>query len=550
MRAVAGCTARFSPRASYIITIHQVAALKGACADQSRVLCLFAHDDGRWTVDEPSPQVPPDLPEPVLGINLVLPAMHEVNWLDFVAAHSEAWLLSTAMFRAAQCRPPCAREERRALFHAINAAPSLVDEVRRVNGTFVQTTPSKKKGGKKSESGKDGNTKNSRKAEQQRKAKMVDNPNARIDAEEEWWYDSTRNENTCRVCRNLYQMGEFWICCDRCEAWFHGACVGMTEEKSMQQPHFYGPPGACCTPRHAQGTPPPYGRQAGGRGGRGGGSSGGGGASGGENSAQHGHGGSGGSGGSGTEGGGAAGGSAMGGGYAAAGGVNAAGGGEVDAGEVEAGSASGDAAAAEVKPTGDAAATDANGKAKRLDAMAAVLASGVPASQENGAVAAAVAVSPVFSVANGKGGADTNGAAKPLACRNGKASVAFATLAQKMVSSAPSAGANGHATSTAANGHGVSSTPAAANHTANAKRKAADTIALTNCKAQQITSQSPAGRGKRVKHQQGSPESQGNEAAALESVLALDGIGTGSIDLPSNDDHALEQLGITSGLWA
>ena len=94
MRAVAGCTARFSPRASYIITIHQVAALKGACADQSRVLCLFAHDDGRWTVDEPSPQVPPDLPEPVLGINLVLPAMHEVNWLDFVAAHSEAWLLS------------------------------------------------------------------------------------------------------------------------------------------------------------------------------------------------------------------------------------------------------------------------------------------------------------------------------------------------------------------------------------------------------------------------------------------------------------------------
>ena len=42
-------------------------------------------------------------------------------------------------------------EERRALFHAINAAPSLVDEVRRANGTFVQTTPSKKKGGKKSD---------------------------------------------------------------------------------------------------------------------------------------------------------------------------------------------------------------------------------------------------------------------------------------------------------------------------------------------------------------------------------------------------------------
>eukprot|EP00793_Prasinoderma_coloniale_P001898 PRCOL_00007261-RA len=252
----------------------EVSALKAACGDQSRVLCLFAHDDGRWTVDEPSPQVPPDLPEPVLGINLVLPAMHEANWLDFLAAHSEAWLLSTAMFRAAQCRPPCGKDERRALFHAINGGPSLVDEVRRANGTMPAAPPQQQAGGagaaaaggdsaagegkvgggkaakqsKKASKEKSAAAKLRKAAEQQQEEARKINPNARIDPEEEWWFDPTRNENTCRVCRKIYRKGEFWICCDKCEAWFHGSCVGMTEERSLQMDHFYGPPGACCVP--------------------------------------------------------------------------------------------------------------------------------------------------------------------------------------------------------------------------------------------------------------------------------------------------------------
>lgn len=316
------------PRSPYLLPRPrpQVSALKAACGDQSRVLCLFAHDDGRWTVDEPSPQVPPDLPEPVLGINLVLPAMHEANWLDFLAAHSEAWLLSTAMFRAAQCRPPCGKDERRALFHAINGGPSLVDEVRRANGTMPAAPPQQQAGGagaaaaggdsaagegkvgggkaakqsKKASKEKSAAAKLRKAAEQQQEEARKINPNARIDPEEEWWFDPTRNENTCRVCRKIYRKGEFWICCDKCEAWFHGSCVGMTEERSLQMDHFYGPPGACCVPlqsraeasvpyckpTHDNGDDKGSGDGAGG-GGAGGGGAGGGGSGGGDANGHH-----------------------------------------------------------------------------------------------------------------------------------------------------------------------------------------------------------------------------------------------------------------------
>uniref|UniRef100_A0A0A9HBF3 PHD finger protein ALFIN-LIKE n=1 Tax=Arundo donax TaxID=35708 RepID=A0A0A9HBF3_ARUDO len=36
----------------------------------------------------------------------------------------------------------------------------------------------------------------------------------------------------CGACGERYANGEFWICCDICEQWFHGKCVRITPAKA------------------------------------------------------------------------------------------------------------------------------------------------------------------------------------------------------------------------------------------------------------------------------------------------------------------------------
>lgn len=44
-------------------------------------------------------------------------------------------------------------------------------------------------------------------------------------------YKEDENDITlCGTCREMYIAGEFWICCDTCEEWFHGECVRITPE--------------------------------------------------------------------------------------------------------------------------------------------------------------------------------------------------------------------------------------------------------------------------------------------------------------------------------
>jgi hypothetical protein len=49
----------------------------------------------------PAEEVPPELPEPALGINFARNGMHRRDWLSLVAVHSDSWLLSVAFFFAA-----------------------------------------------------------------------------------------------------------------------------------------------------------------------------------------------------------------------------------------------------------------------------------------------------------------------------------------------------------------------------------------------------------------------------------------------------------------
>ena len=51
----------------------------------------------------------------------------------------------------------------------------------------------------------------------------------------------------CGSCGESYANGEFWICCDVCEKWFHGKCVRVTPAKAEHIKQYKCP--SCSTKR-------------------------------------------------------------------------------------------------------------------------------------------------------------------------------------------------------------------------------------------------------------------------------------------------------------
>lgn len=70
-------------------------------------------------------QVPPELPEPALGINFARDGMERRDWFSLIAVHSDAWLMSMAFFNAARLDA----EGRRLLFNEINSLPTCLEIV-------------------------------------------------------------------------------------------------------------------------------------------------------------------------------------------------------------------------------------------------------------------------------------------------------------------------------------------------------------------------------------------------------------------------------------
>ena len=65
-------------------------------------LCLYGYANEAWEVALPAEEVPPEMPEPALGINFARDGMKRRDWLSLVAVHSDAWLFSVAFFFAAR----------------------------------------------------------------------------------------------------------------------------------------------------------------------------------------------------------------------------------------------------------------------------------------------------------------------------------------------------------------------------------------------------------------------------------------------------------------
>ena len=65
-------------------------------------LCLYGHTNETWEVNLPAEEVPPELPEPALGINFARDGMNRRDWLSLIAVHSDCWLLSVAFYLGAR----------------------------------------------------------------------------------------------------------------------------------------------------------------------------------------------------------------------------------------------------------------------------------------------------------------------------------------------------------------------------------------------------------------------------------------------------------------
>ncbi|CAA2989589.1 PHD finger ALFIN-LIKE 4 [Olea europaea subsp. europaea] len=97
------------------------------CDPEKENLCLYGFPSEQWDVSLPAEVVPPEIPEPALGINFARDGMQEKDWLALVAVNGDAWLLSVAFYFGA--RFGFDKADRKRLFDMINDLPTIFEVV-------------------------------------------------------------------------------------------------------------------------------------------------------------------------------------------------------------------------------------------------------------------------------------------------------------------------------------------------------------------------------------------------------------------------------------
>ncbi|KAK1299940.1 PHD finger protein ALFIN-LIKE 7 [Acorus calamus] len=200
-----------------------------SCDPEKENLCLYGLPNETWEVNLPAEEVPPELPEPALGINFARDGMEEKDWLTLVAVHSDAWLLAVAFYFGA--RFGFGKNERRKLFSMINDLPTIYEVV-----TGNAKSQSREKTPNSSSKSKSNTKMQSRQSESHTKGSSKSQPPPKDEDDEsgeEEDEDEDEHGNTlCGSCGEYYANDEFWICCDVCEKWFHGKCVRITPARA------------------------------------------------------------------------------------------------------------------------------------------------------------------------------------------------------------------------------------------------------------------------------------------------------------------------------
>ncbi|XP_061361798.1 PHD finger protein ALFIN-LIKE 4-like isoform X3 [Gastrolobium bilobum] len=190
------------------------------CDPEKDNLCLYGFPNEQWEVNLPAEEVPPELPEPALGINFARDGMQEKDWLSLVAVHGDAWLLAVAFYFGA--RFGFDKSDRKRLFTMINDLPTIFE---------VVTGAEKKQAKEKSSVSNITSTKSkssSKGVKEKKYSKQTKDEDEGLDEEDE----EEHGETLCGACGENYASDEFWICCDICEKWFHGKCVKITPARA------------------------------------------------------------------------------------------------------------------------------------------------------------------------------------------------------------------------------------------------------------------------------------------------------------------------------
>ncbi|KAL2899654.1 PHD finger protein ALFIN-LIKE 5 [Bienertia sinuspersici] len=194
------------------------------CDPEKENLCLYGFPSEQWEVNLPAEEVPPELPEPALGINFARDGMQEKDWLALVAVHSDAWLLSVAFYFGA--RFGFDKADRRRLFNMINEHPTIFEVV---TGTAKRQVKERTAASNHSNS----NSKSKSNPKSGNKYSKAPPPKEEEEGlEEEEDDDDETGDTLCGACGETYASDEFWICCDICETWFHGKCVKITPARA------------------------------------------------------------------------------------------------------------------------------------------------------------------------------------------------------------------------------------------------------------------------------------------------------------------------------
>lgn len=191
------------------------------CDPEKENLCLYGFPSEQWEVNLPAEEVPPELPEPALGINFARDGMQEKDWLSLIAVHCDAWLLAVAFYLGA--RYGFDKSDRKRLFTMINDLPTVFEVVTGASKKQAKDKPS-------ASNHSSSKSKSNLKASKYTKVQTKDDEDEGLDEEEE--EDEEHGDTLCGACGENYASDEFWICCDICERWFHGKCVKITPARA------------------------------------------------------------------------------------------------------------------------------------------------------------------------------------------------------------------------------------------------------------------------------------------------------------------------------
>lgn len=208
------------------------------CDPEKENLCLYGFPNEQWEVNLPAEEVPPELPEPALGINFARDGMQEKDWLSLVAVHSDAWLIAVAFYFGA--RFGFDRADRKRLFTLINDLPTIYEVV---TGAAKKQVKEKSSVSNNSSNKSKSNSKRGGSDSQGKYSKMVhpkDEDEDGLDEEDDDDEDE-HGDTLCGACGENYASDEFWICCDICEEWFHGKCVKITPARAEHIKHYKCP---------------------------------------------------------------------------------------------------------------------------------------------------------------------------------------------------------------------------------------------------------------------------------------------------------------------